>query len=163
MSEHKQFGLELFWQEASKVMERIYQTQTDAIRQTGKLFADCLEKDGVVQASGTGHSRAFTMELAGRAGGLVPVNRIDLEDLALYADWPLARVVSPDIERDSEAGRAILSCYHLEPQDAFIISSNSGINAAIIEVALHAKQHKHPLIAVTSLASTQQTPSRHAS
>src|SRR5437764_7971524 len=135
MSEHKQFGLELFWQEASKVMERIYQTQTDAIRQTGKLFADCLEKDGVIQAYGTGHSRAFTMELAGRAGGLVPVNRIDLEDLALQAHWPLAQVKNSDIERNQEAGQALLSCYHIEPQDVFIIASHSGVNAAIVEVA----------------------------
>ncbi len=163
MSEHEQFGLELFWQEASRVMERIYQTQTDAIRQTGKLFADCLEKDGVIQAYGTGHSRAFAMELAGRAGGLVPVNRIDLDDLALRANWPLERVRSPEIERDLEAGQTILSCYRIEPQDVFIIASNSGVNVAIVEVALHAKQHGHKLVAVTSLEHSRQTASRHPS
>lgn len=163
MSEHAQFGLELFWQEASKVMERIYQTQADVIRQTGTLFADCLEHDGVIQAYGTGHSRAFAMELAGRAGGLVPVNRMDLEDLALRANWPLTRVRSPEIERDSEAGQALLTCYRIEPQDVFIIASNSGVNAAIVEVALHAKQHGHALVAVTSLAHSQQVASRHPS
>ncbi|MFL5624694.1 MAG: sugar isomerase domain-containing protein [Ktedonobacteraceae bacterium] len=163
MSEHEQFGLELFWQEASKVMERIHQTQTDAIRQTGKLFADCLEKDGVIQAYGTGHSRAFAMELAGRAGGLVPVNRIDLEDLALRANWPLERVKSPEIERDLEAGQTILSCYRIEPQDVFIIASNSGVNVAIVEVALSAKQHGHKLVAVTALEHSQQVASRHPS
>lgn len=163
MSEHTQFGLELFWQEASKVMQRIYQTQTDAIRQTGKLFADCLEKDGVIQAYGTGHSRAFTMELAGRAGGLVPVNRIDLEDLALRANWPLERVTSPEIERDIEAGQTILTCYRIEQQDVFIISSNSGVNIAIVEVALHVKQHGHALVAVTSLEHSRSAESRHPS
>jgi uncharacterized phosphosugar-binding protein len=163
MSEQEQFGLELFWREASKVMERIYQTQTDAIRRTGTLFADCLEKNGVIQAYGTGHSRAFAMELAGRAGGLVPVNRMDLEDLALQANWPLARVRSPEIERDIEAGQALLTCYHIEPQDVFIIASNSGVNVAIVEVALHAKQHGHALVAVTSLAHSRQAESRHSS
>lgn len=163
MSEHKQFGLELFWQESSKVMERIYQTQTDAIRQTGKLLADCLEKDGVIQAYGTGHSRAFTMELAGRAGGLVPVNRIDLEDLALRANWSLERVTSPEIERDIEAGQTILTCYRIEQQDVFIISSNSGVNIAIVEVALQAKQHGHTLVAVTSLEHSRSAESRHPS
>src|SRR5438874_13060528 len=139
MPEDQHIGLELYWQEAFKVLERVLQTQAGTIRRAALLFADCIEKNGVIQAYGTGHSRAFAMELAGRAGGLVPVNRIDLEDLELHADWPLATVISPDIERNPEAGRAILSCYHLEPQDAFIISSNSGINAAIIEVAWHAK------------------------
>ena len=156
MSEHAQFGMELFWQEASTVARRVHQTQAEVIRQTGKLFADCIEKDGVIQAYGTGHSRAFAMELAGRAGGLVPVNRIDLLDLALRANWPLERVVSPEIERDLEAGQAILSCYHIEQQDVFIIASNSGVNMAIVEVALQAKQHGHTLIAVTSLEHSQQ-------
>ena len=163
MSEYEQFDLELFWQEASKVMERVYQTQAEAIRQTGKLFADCLEKDGVIQAYGTGHSRAFAMELAGRAGGLVPVNRIDLGDLALRAGWSLERVFSPEIERDLEAGQAILSCYHIEPPDVFIIASNSGVNVAIVEVALAAKRHGHTLVAVTALAHSRQVASRHPS
>jgi len=163
MSEHAQFGMELFWQEASTVARRVHETQADAIRQVGKFFADCIEKDGVIQAYGTGHSRAFAMELAGRAGGLVPVNRIDLLDLALRANWPLERVVSPEIERDLEAGQAILSCYRIEQQDVFIIASNSGVNVAIVEVALHAKQHGHTLIAVTSLEHSQRATSRHPS
>jgi len=163
MSEHAQFGLELFWQEAAKVTERVYQTQADAIRRAGKLFADCLEKNGVIQAYGTGHSRAFAMELAGRAGGLVPVNRIDLQDLALKAGWPLERVRNPEIERDLEAGQALLSCYRIEPPDIFIICSNSGVNAALVEVARLVKQHGHKLVAVTALEHSRPAESRHPS
>jgi uncharacterized phosphosugar-binding protein len=163
MSEHAQFGLELFWQQAAQVMERIHQTQTEAVRQAGKLFAECLARDGVIQAFGTGHSRAFAMELAGRAGGLVPVNRIDLEDLTLRAGWPLERVKSPEIERDLEAGQALLPCYRIEPQDVFIICSNSGVNVAIVEVALRVKQHGHRLVAVTSLDHSRPAESRHPS
>src|SRR3954454_14882990 len=129
--EDSQVSIELFWQEVSAILERVRQTQTEAICRAAAIFADAVERDGVIQAYGTGHSRAFTMEMAGRAGGLVPVNRIDLENLALYKHWPLERVVSPDIERDLEAGQAILSCYRIEPHDAFIIASNSGINQAI--------------------------------
>jgi uncharacterized phosphosugar-binding protein len=163
MPEYTQFGLELFWQEALAVAARLHESQAGAIRQAGRLFANCIEQGGIIQAYGTGHSRAFAMELAGRAGGLVPVNRIDLFDLALRAHWPLERVVSPDIERDLEAGQAILSCYRIEPQDVFIIASNSGINAAIIEVALRAKQHGHALIVVTALEHSRQVASRHPS
>jgi uncharacterized phosphosugar-binding protein len=163
MPEHQQIGLELFWQEAFKVLERIRQTQAGAIRQAALLFADCIQHNGVIQVYGTGHSRALAMELAWRAGGLVPVNRIDLEDLALRAHWPLERVRKPEIERDLEAGQAILACYRIEASDVFLIASNSGVNAAIVEVAQRAKEQGHELVALTSLEHTQRMQSRHPS
>jgi uncharacterized phosphosugar-binding protein len=163
MPEQPSIGLELFWHEAFKVLERIVQTQAEAIRHAAVLFADCIEKNGVIQAYGTGHSRALAMELAGRAGGLVPVNRIDLEDLALRAHWPLERVRKPEIERDLAAGQAILGCYHIELQDIFLIASNSGVNAAIVEVAQQTKERGHALVAVTSLEHTRRAESRHPS
>jgi len=163
MLDNQASGLEVFWQESFNVLERIRRTQAEAIRRTAFLCADCIEKNGVIQVYGTGHSRAIAMELAGRAGGLVPVNKIDLEDLALYADWPLARVRQPDIERDLEAGQVILNCYTIEPQDMFLIVSNSGTNAAIVEVAQRVKARGHLLIALTARAHTQQSASRHPS
>ncbi|MFL5657545.1 MAG: sugar isomerase domain-containing protein [Ktedonobacteraceae bacterium] len=163
MPEHPQIGLELFWQEAFKVLERILQTQAHAIREAALLFADCIEKNGIIQVYGTGHSRALAMELAGRAGGLVPVNRIDLEDLALHAGWPLERVRKPEIERDLEAGQTILTCYRIGPQDVFLIASNSGVNAAIVEVAQQTKEQGHALVALTSLEHTRRMESRHPS
>lgn len=163
MFDKQAIGLELFWQESFKVLEHIRHTQVEAIRHAALLCADCIEKNGVIQVYGTGHSRAIAMELAGRAGGLVPVNKIDLEDLALYANWSLVRVRRPDIERDLEAGQAILQCYSIEPQDMFLIASNSGTNAAIVEVAQYVKAHGHQLVAITSLAHTQQSTSRHPS
>ena len=163
MGEQQDIGLELFWQEAFKVLERVRQTQADAIRRAALVFADCVEKNGVIQTYGTGHSRAFAMELAGRAGGLVPVNKIDLEDLALRACWPLERVKKPEIERDLEAGQAILACYRIEPQDVFLIASHSGVNAAVVEAARRTKERGHALVAVTSLDHTQRMESRHPS
>ncbi len=163
MSDKQAIGLELFWQESFKVLERIRHTQAEAIRRASLLSADCIEKNGVIQVYGTGHSRAIAMELAGRAGGLVPINKLDLEDLALYANWSLERVRRPDIERDLEAGKAILDCYHIEPQDIFLIASNSGTNVAIVEVAQRVKAHGHQLVVITSLEHTQQAASRHPS
>lgn len=48
------------------------------------LMVQALEAGGVIQAFGTGHSEAFAMEIAGRAGGLIPTNRIALRDVVLY-------------------------------------------------------------------------------
>ena len=47
-----------------------------------------LRAGGVVQAFGSGHSEALAMEFAGRAGGLVPTNRIALRDLVIFGGEP---------------------------------------------------------------------------
>ena len=38
------------------------------------LIVSSLQRGGVLQAFGTGHSQAFAMEIAGRAGGLIPAH-----------------------------------------------------------------------------------------
>ncbi|GHO43352.1 UPF0309 protein [Ktedonospora formicarum] len=157
------FGLELYWQKAMRSVERLQKTQAETIRSAARACVDCIERDGVIHAYGTGHSRAFAMELAGRAGGLVPVNRLDLEDLVLHAGWSPEVAMHPDIERNLQAGEALLNCYHIEPQDIFLICSNAGINVTIVEVARQIKQRGHMLIAVTSLEHTWQMSPRHAS
>ena len=54
-----------------------------AIDESIALIADSLDAGGVIQAFGTGHSEAFAMEIAGRAGGLIATNRIPLRALVL--------------------------------------------------------------------------------
>ena len=46
-----------------------------------EMITRALQAGGVVQAFGSGHSEALAMEIAGRAGGLVPTNRIALRDV----------------------------------------------------------------------------------
>src|SRR3954464_15151853 len=51
-----------------------------------KMITQALDAGGIVQAFGTGHSQAFAMEIAGRAGGLIPTNNIALRDVVLFGD-----------------------------------------------------------------------------
>jgi uncharacterized phosphosugar-binding protein len=162
-TEAQPFGKELFWQAAAGVLQRVVASQSDAVRRAATVFADAIQKDGVIQAFGTGHSRGFAMELANRAGGLVPAHRLDLIDLIECAGWSAKRVHNPNIELDPEVGSALLGCYQIEPQDVFIIASNSGVNPSIVDVAQRVKARGHALIAVTSMEHTRQTPARHAS
>ena len=159
----QQFGMQLFWERAQQILDRVVRTQSESTRRAAEVFADCIERDGVVHAYGTGHSRAFAMELANRAGGLVPMDRMDLLELVPRAGWPADRVFNPDIERDPEAGHALLACHMVYPQDVFIIASNSGVNPAIVDVAEQVKAHGHTLIAVTSMDHSTRMTSRAAS
>ena len=49
-----------------------------------ELIVNAIENDGVLHAFGTGHSEAFAMEVAGRAGGFIPTHAIALRDLVLF-------------------------------------------------------------------------------
>jgi uncharacterized phosphosugar-binding protein len=163
MPDDQPFGKELFWRSAAVVLDRVVATQSDAIQRAATVFADAIQHEGVIQAYGTGHSQAFAMELANRAGGLVSANRLSLLDLVQRAGWPAERVRDPSIELDPQVGGAVLDCYRIEPHDVFIIASNSGVNPAIVHVAQEVKRRGHTLLAVTSMEHARQTPSRDAS
>jgi uncharacterized phosphosugar-binding protein len=156
------FGKAQFWQAATEILERVVQTQDEAIHRAARIFADGIERGGVVHAYGSGHSKAFAMELANRAGGLVPMNRLDSVDLIL-AGWPAEQVLRADFELDPDVAPALLGCYQIEASDVFIVASNSGVNPSIVGVALRVKEQNHPLVAVTSLEHTRQVPSLDSS
>jgi uncharacterized phosphosugar-binding protein len=127
------------------------------------ILARCLASDGVVQAFGTGHSQAFAMEIAGRAGGFIPTHAIRLQDLVVLGDRPRSALGSAEFERDFTVADELYSLYEIHPQDAFIIASNSGANGSTVGLALRAKQEGHPVIAVTSLLHSGGVKSKHPS
>jgi uncharacterized phosphosugar-binding protein len=127
------------------------------------LMADCIVAGGVVQAFGTGHSQAFAMEIAGRAGGLIPTNAIRLVDLALDGERDPAELSGSAMERDASLSDDLLGLYPIRPQDVFIIASNSGVNGSIVGTALAAKAAGHPVIAVTSMQHTMAVTPKHPS
>ena len=128
-----------------------------------KLVADSLEAGGVVQAFGTGHSEAFAMEIAGRAGGLIATNRLALRTLVLRGDRKVSDLGGAEFERDPNVGENLLAMFDVQPHDVFIIASNSGVNGSILGVALAAKARGHKVIAVTSLDHTNRVQPKHPS
>ena len=128
------------------------------------LIVTSLRRGGVLQAFGTGHSQAFAMEIAGRAGGLHP----DARDRAARrrpARQP-GRLGAHRAPRSSATSRSSTSCSRctrFDPADVFLIASNSGVNGSIVGVALRAKADGHPVIAVTSLEHTNAVTPKHPS
>ena len=127
------------------------------------VIADGLDAGGVVQAFGTGHSEAFAMEIAGRAGGLIATNRIALRTLVLRGGRDISALGGAEFERDSNIGENLLALFDVQPHDVFIIASNSGVNGSILGVALAAKARGHNVIAVTSLDHTNRVKPKHPS
>jgi uncharacterized phosphosugar-binding protein len=144
-------------------LDRVIATQTENIGRAAELVVEAIELDGIMQVFGTGHSRSIAMEIAGRAGGLVPASALSIKDLVMYGGTTPADILDPTIERDPELAKRILDLADTRPADVFIIASNSGGNGSVVELARLAKERGHPVIAVTSLAHTQHVGSRHPS
>ena len=70
------------------VLDRVADTQWEAVERAADLMVKSIREDGVVHAFGTGHSESFAMEVAGRAGGLVPTNKIALRDIVIFGGEP---------------------------------------------------------------------------
>jgi uncharacterized phosphosugar-binding protein len=141
----------------------VVETQQDNIEEAAKLVVAAFEAGGIIQVFGTGHSRSFAMEIAGRAGGLVPANKISLTDLVFLGGDDPASANDPLLERDPSMIGRLLDLQQVQPADVFLVCSNSGGNGSTVELATRVKAHGHPLIAVTSLAHTTKITSRHPS
>jgi uncharacterized phosphosugar-binding protein len=127
------------------------------------LIVSSLQGGGVLQAFGTGHSQAFAMEVAGRAGGLIPTHAIVLRDLVLRGRRDASVLAGGTLERDESVADELYELYPIEAADVFLIASNSGVNGSIVGLALRAKADGHPVIAVTSLQHTNAVSPKHSS
>lgn len=127
------------------------------------LLVASIREGGVLQAFGTGHSEAFAMEIAGRAGGLIPAHRIALRNVVLRGSRDVEALTGPDLERDGSVVDELLALTELHPADVFLIASNSGVNSSIVGMALAAKERGHKVVAVTSLEHTNAVAPKHPS
>ncbi|MBC9726243.1 sugar isomerase domain-containing protein [Streptomyces sp. TRM68367] len=152
-----------FARESLAVLHRVTESARDDVARAAELIAECVRSDGVVQAFGTGHSQAIVLELAGRAGGFVPTNRLSIADLVLYGAAAPSALDDPLLEREPGVAARIYDLAAPRPQDLFVIISNSGVNNVIVEMAQHAKERGHRVLAITSLTHTRAVPAGHPS
>jgi uncharacterized phosphosugar-binding protein len=150
---------------AQDVLEQVATTQTDAIEQASRIFADAIASDGLVHVFGSGHSRMNTEEMFPRIGsypGFHPVAELALSNhVGVVGPNGLRQAMY--LEKVPGFARIVLQQFKIHPGDAFLIFSSTGINGVVIEMALLAKRMGLPVVAVTSLQHTRATPSRHPS
>lgn len=142
-------GLE-FFDESRKLIDKIEQNESENIKKAAQLVAESIMNGGVLQAFGGGHSFAGAMELAGRAGGLIPTTTINDPSRGEY-------------ERIEGIGTFLMNKVNIDPNDVFVLISNSGRNPQLIEMAQYIKEKGNKLIVVTSLEVSKEATSRHSS
>ena len=145
------------------IMAKVSEQADGPVQQAADLIVASLRAGGVVQAFGSGHSEALAMEIAGRAGGLVPTNRIALRDVVIIGGESPDVLSSKHLERDPSIAHRLYDLANVSAADIFVIASNSGVNGSIVELAQIVKQRGHRLVVITSFNQTAGVDSRHPS
>jgi uncharacterized phosphosugar-binding protein len=142
-----------------EILDRVEQTEREAMIQASDKVADCIENGGIVHLFGCGHSHILTEEVFFRAGGLVPLHPILYEPLMLHE----GAVRSSELERQNGLAGSFMDGQDIRPSEVFFVLSTSGRNAVPIDVALIAKEKGAYTIGITSIEYSQSQPPRHAS
>jgi uncharacterized phosphosugar-binding protein len=153
-----------FASEVGRRLERLASLAVDGgLDEAIDLMTRTLQAGAVIQAFGTGHSEAFAMEIAGRAGGLIPTNKIALRDVVLRGSMRVDALTGSSLERNPDIAAELWEISPIHPGDVFLIASNSGVNGSVVGMALLAKERGHDVIGVTSLQHTAQVRPKHPS
>jgi uncharacterized phosphosugar-binding protein len=140
-------------------LQQIIETQMESIEWAAQIVANTVAGDGILYTFGTGHSHVIAEDVAYRAGGLAPVDAI--LEASLTGHEKVRQ--SEFMERVEGMAAVIIDYYGISSKDALVVISNSGRNAAPIEMAKLAKDRGVPVVAITSLAHSQGTTTRHSS
>jgi uncharacterized phosphosugar-binding protein len=132
------------------VLGRARSANRESLPAAARLVADVVARDGIVYVFGSGHSQLVALDLNNRAGGLAPLQVI------FEPTWGVSEMIEG-------YGPTLLANIEFTPGDCLIVISNSGNNAAQIEVALAARAAGTPVIAVTAVAISMAARPRHSS
>jgi len=94
-----------------------------------------------------------------RAGGIAPINPI-LHERLIFLKGALE---STRTEQESGFARFLIELEDIRAEDLGVIISNSGRNAAPLEMAIEMKARGLKVIAITNLKQSRASASRHAS
>jgi uncharacterized phosphosugar-binding protein len=151
-------GIAAVWLgEAAAVLQRVADTQGDAIETASRWCADAIAGDGLVHLFGTGHSRIPVEEMFPRYGSYPGFNPIVELSMTFHT-----QVVGANgqrqamfIERMPGLAEVILGNFRYGPHDVMIVFSASGLTAVPVEMARGARSRGLRVIAVTSVAQSR--------
>jgi uncharacterized phosphosugar-binding protein len=150
---------------ARKILDRIEETQLEVISQAAELSARSILNGNVVHLFGSGHSRMAVEEMYPRYGsfpGFHPMVELSLTNHHAVVGSNGQRQAM-FLENVEGFGQVILSNYHFGKFDSAILFSHSGTSNVVVDIALDMKQRGIPTVAVTSLAHSELSKSKHSS
>ncbi|MFI6675798.1 sugar isomerase domain-containing protein [Kribbella sp. NPDC050470] len=142
----------------TELLGRIEVEEKDSISAAAALMADQVAADRLIQVYGPGgHSNLAAQEIFFRAGGLMHVSAL-LDEGTLLSNGALRSMA---VERTPGYGRIVVENAGLGSEDLLILVNAYGINAALIDAALTAKERGVRTIGVSSRQHAEQTATTH--
>ncbi|MDR6549180.1 SIS domain-containing protein [Paenibacillus qinlingensis] len=151
--------METFLSNVQNMLSTVMQSQIESMQRASEVLANTLVAGRHIFVFGTGHSHMIAEEAFYRAGGLKDIIPILESGLMLHEGG----VKSTKLERLEGYAAVLLDTYQVSQGDVLILSSNSGINAVPVEMALGAKERGATVIAITNLKQSMQGLPRHSS
>ena len=155
---------ERYFAEAQRVYDRIRSTQLQSIQGAAQFAADSIARGGLVHLFGSGHSIIPVLDVFPRYGsfaGFHPLMDARLMWTQVLGSSGVRELLK--LERTEGYIATFLSNFKFEPIDTMVVYSHGGLNAAGIEVGLHAKSLGLKVVAVTSLDNARMAKTTHSS
>ncbi|PTL39128.1 SIS domain-containing protein [Alkalicoccus saliphilus] len=140
-------------------ISKLKETETEALEQAVSYVIRTLRQDGMIHIFGSGHSHLLAEEAFYRAGGLVSVRPILIEELMMHK----GALRSSELERRPGYAEQFMKDQPIKPGDTVIVASTSGRNPVPVDVANISRDKGAAVIAITSTAYAGSQPSRHPS
>jgi uncharacterized phosphosugar-binding protein len=154
-----------FFRAVRGALDAIESTQMSAIRQASERFAAAILAGRLVHVFGTGHSRMAVEEMFPRYGSFPGFHPI--VELSMSYHNPVVGANGQRqamfLENVQGFGPILWRNFAVTSADALLAISSSGCNAVTIDVAIEAKRLGMFVVALTSLANSAASTSRHES
>lgn len=149
-----------YFRSAIAALERVASTQAAGLEQAADLLVEAIVGGQALYTFGASHSFMVSEELVYRTGGLMLFNPVYPHGMNLFVR-PLTS--TSRLERVPGLGAELLGTVPAKAGDVLLITSTSGRNAVVIDMALAARERGLKTIGICALAYSGGVASRHPS
>ena len=153
-------ALQAYFSNLEQVLAKVQAAQAEPMEQAARAMSEATLSGHDLFAFGCSHAGLLAFELYYRTGGMATINPVRAP--GLYLDIDPAPMTS-QIERLPDYGRVIADFQPIKEGDVVIVHSVSGRNTVTVDFALRCKEKGARVIALTSVETGRQIPSRHPS
>ncbi|HDO1322976.1 TPA: SIS domain-containing protein [Aeromonas veronii] len=155
----------IFPNQIEKIKKNLIE-QEKKLRQVASLYADAIEKGGVIHIYANGHSRITVEESCVRMGALTGFHPLLSVGLTTFMDviGPNGIRVNQAIEFAEGLGQKMLDEIHVAPNDVLLVVTATGTTAAAVDMALAWCENypNNPLIGLCCIEQSMSASPKHS-